>query len=86
MLEWDHNKSEQCRELRGFGFDLAEQFDFSAAQMIVDERKDYGEVRINAFGRIDGAPFAITFTPRGRNIRIISMRRMHEKEARRYGI
>jgi len=26
------------------------------------------------------------FTPRGDRLRIISMRRMHEKEARRYGI
>ena len=53
---------------------------------MADERKDYGELRFRAVGRIEGRPYMVVFTPRGKRLRIISMRRMHEKEARKYGI
>lgn len=86
MFEWDPVKSEANHKKRGFRFDLAEDFDFSSAVIQEDTRKDYGETRYRAFGRIDGVAYAIAFTPRGKNLRIISMRRMHDKEADRYGI
>ena len=86
MLEWDEEKSERNRRLRGFGFELAEAFDFAGAWIVEDRRRDYGERRFRAVGRIDGLPYMVVFTPRDERIRIISMRRMHEKEARRYGI
>ncbi len=85
-FEWDERKSERNRHLRGFGFELVREFDFSAALIVPDMRKDYGEARYRAIGRIDGVPYMVVFTPRERRLRIISMRRMHEKEAARYGI
>ncbi|WP_231573654.1 BrnT family toxin [Thermopetrobacter sp. TC1] len=54
--------------------------------MVAHTKKDYGERRFRAVGRIEGLPYMVVFTPRGTRLRIISMRRMHEKEARKYGI
>lgn len=86
MLEWDDKKSRANLKERGFGFDLAEEFDFEKAYIAEDTREDYGERRFRAWGRIDGTPYMVAFTPRGKNIRIISMRRMHENEAKRYNV
>jgi len=85
-FEWDEEKSARNRMLRGFGFELVLDFDFSSALIVEDTRKDYGERRFRAVGRIADLPYMVVFTPRGDRLRIISMRRMHEKEARRYGI
>lgn len=51
-----------------------------------DTRFDYGERRIRAFGRVDGKAYCIAIAPRDGTIRVLSARRMHEKEANRYGI
>jgi len=86
MFEWDEIKNRKNQEQRGLGFDLIENFDFETARIIEGDRKEYGERRFRCFGRIDGIPYMIAFTPRHNKIRIISMRRMHEKEADHYGI
>ena len=86
MFEWDQNKSDNNKITRGFGFDLIKQFDFATAYISRDEREQYEEPRYRAFGRIDGFGYMVAFTLRNNKIRVISMRRMHEKEAIRYGI
>lgn len=52
--------------------------------VIVDDRRDYGEDRFRAFGRVDGEARCLAFTIRDGEIRAISLRRAHEKEMRRY--
>jgi uncharacterized protein len=42
------------------------------------------ETRFRAFGRIEGKGHAVAFTMRGDEMRLISFRRAHEKEMRRY--
>lgn len=84
--EWDKAKSLANRRKHGVGFELVLQFDWFAAVVELDERYDYGEPRYRAFGRLDTRPYCIAFTPRGQRLRIISIRPMHEKEARSYGI
>jgi len=83
-FDWDPNKSEtNCRE-RGFGFEYAARIFAGPVLERVDARKDYGEVRIQALGEIDGLAFVVVFTDRqieGRPVHwIISARRAHEKE------
>ncbi len=46
-----------------------------------DTRRDYGEVRVNAFGFVEGRLFACTYTRRGDVYRIISVRRARAEEA-----
>lgn len=63
----------------------------SVAELVLDEavvledrRKDYGEVRFNAYGPIGGVLYALSFTLRGEDIRVISLRRAREKEVRQW--
>lgn len=86
MYEWDDLKDKANHEKHGVGFELAYQFDWSVSVVEQDERFDYGEARYRAFGRIAGKGYCLAFTFRGCNIRVISIRPMHEKETRRYGI
>ena len=85
-MEWDEEKSEKNRRERGFGFEVAYGFDWDNAETERDDRKDYGEVRYRAFGWAEEMRLCIAFTFRGETVRIISIRRVHDKEARKYGI
>lgn len=68
------------------GLSLADFAGFDAEPtVLVDDRKDYGEVRYRAFGRIDGRGHCLVFTYRGNDMRLISFRPAHEKEMKRHG-
>ncbi len=47
-------------------------------------RRDYGERRLVSIGEIDGEVFAIVYTWRGANRRIISARRARRRERDAY--
>jgi len=49
-----------------------------------DERRDYGEARIGAFGTVDGEVFFVIYTPRGANRRVISARKAGSNERTLY--
>lgn len=59
-------------------------FDDNTDITIADNRADYGERRYRTFGRIAGMGYMIAFTIRGDQLRLISFRRAHEKEMKRY--
>jgi uncharacterized DUF497 family protein len=75
-----------ARNIARHGLSLADftGFDEEAAVQ-VDDRRDYGETRFVALGRIGGVPHAVVYTRRGETMRLISFRRAHEKELRRHG-
>jgi len=54
------------------------------AVIVADTRFDYGEQRFNAYGLVDGTLHAMTFTLRGDDVRVISLRRARPKEVKRY--
>lgn len=83
-IEFDPPKDAKNIELHGLSLVNFSGFDEEPV-VVVDERKDYGEIRYRAFGRIGGKGHMIAYTVRGENIRLISFRRAHEKEMRRYG-
>ena len=62
-------------EFRGFDIDPS---------IYVDDRHDYGETRLLARGRIGGRGYCVVFTVSNAVARVISFRRAHEKEMRRY--
>ena len=67
------------------GVSLADFVGFDVEpQVIVDDRFDYGEVRFQARGRIDGQPFCLVYVETPMGIRLISFRRAHRKEMRRH--
>jgi len=49
-----------------------------------DARKDYGEIRIIAFGVAHQRELAVVYTLRGQRRRIISARRAHRSERKAY--
>ena len=67
------------------GMSLADFDGFDAQPVVVvDDRRDYGETRFRAFGRIDGEGHCIVYTVADAIMRLISFRRAHDKEMRRY--
>lgn len=55
-------------------------FDDLMAFEEIDERKDYGEERINVIGMCDGIILHVTYTERGDRIRLISARKAEKDE------
>ncbi|WP_301103407.1 BrnT family toxin [Propionivibrio sp.] len=80
----DPVKSASNIELRGLSFERVADFDFQTAVFEVDDRRDYGESRMTAIGRLDGIPHVLVFTMRGETLRVISFRKANKREVRRY--
>ena len=83
-IEFDPVKSEKNARERGLAFDLVADFDFDSAQIVKDERRDYGEVRYRAVGRLNDAVAVVVFTLRHEAVRVISLRPANRKERLRY--
>lgn len=84
--EWDESKYATNLKKHQIAFELIYEFDWSNAKFDVDDRFDYGEERLLAFGRIDGRGYAVVYVKRGDRVRIISMRRAHDKELAVYDL
>lgn len=83
-FEWDEGKSEWNRVHRGFGFEIVREFDWDNAPTRISGRGD--EVRYVSVGTHEHGALSIVWTLRGNKVQIISLRRMHTKEARKYGL
>ena len=81
--EFDPAKDEANLAAHGLRLSDFAGFDTEAA-VVEDKRFDYGERRFRAFGRIDGKGYCLVLTIRQGKERLISFRRCHEKEMRRY--
>jgi uncharacterized DUF497 family protein len=84
MFEWDEEKRQETIEARGVDFLYAAQIFEGETVRIVDDRQDYGETRYLAVGTVTGEFFAVVYTLRGDNIRLISARKARKKEYERY--
>lgn len=84
MIEFDEAKAVANIAKHGLPLTLAEEMDMSEAVIVVDDRKDYGEARLRAYGRIGDRWHCLVFTVRGDAIRAISLRHAHQKEIRRH--
>ena len=83
---WDDAKNAENLRERGLSFQLVYEVDWQSVVYEEDSRFDYGERRVRAVARIDGKPYCIVIVPRDGTIRVLSVRRMHEKEAKRYDV
>lgn len=67
------------------GLSLADFIGFDSAPVVrIDDRYDYGETSFRAWGRIGAHGFCVVFTVTSTGMRVISFRRAHDKEMRRY--
>lgn len=83
-IGFDPDKDAINQGKHGLSFADIRPFDVTPIVRI-DDRRDYGETRYQAFGRIDGKGYCLVFAFTGTDIRAISFRRAHEKELRRHG-
>ncbi len=84
-FEWDEQKKNQNIVKHGFGFSIAEEFFNGKTFEQIDNRKNYGEKRLIAFGEIAGKILTVVYTIRSYDTyRIISIRRASKNEQRTY--
>ena len=84
---WDENKRLLNIKNHEIDFFVAEKIYYSEdASAMVDDRKDYGEERYLIYGTVDSLKMCLCCAFRDDNIRVISIRRVHDKEWRKvYG-
>jgi len=82
-FEWDENKSHSNKEKHGIAFEAATQL-WNDKDRIEIQTSFPGENRSILIARIENKPWTAIFTERGDAIRIISVRRARNKEAKLY--
>jgi uncharacterized DUF497 family protein len=85
LIQFDAAKNARNIAERGLSFEQAAKFDFEGATFLVDERREYGEVRRIAIGYLHGRLHYLCFTETADGIRVISFRKANAREATRYG-
>ena|SRR5690348_11427804 len=80
LFEWDEAKSARNFGERGFGFDYAARIFLGPTLEQPDERRDYGEVRIQAIGQVGEDVLFVVYTDRDTARHIISARLASRKE------
>ncbi len=83
-VEFDSDKDRANRRKHGISLAAAAAMNFLTAQIIPDDRRDYGEARFRATGWIGGRLHMLVFTMRGDIVRAISLRKANDRERRRH--
>lgn len=83
-IVFDPAKNARNLRERGLSFERVVDFDFGSALFEEDARCDYGEIRIRAFGFLDGRLHALVFVETPNGIRVISFRKTNAREVRHY--
>jgi Uncharacterized protein conserved in bacteria len=82
---FDPEKRRLTLEQRGLDFADADKVFDGPHLTIEDDRIDYGEVRYLTVGMLEQRMVVLVWTPRGQDLRIISMRKANDREQRAYG-
>jgi len=82
LFEWDEAKSQRNLNERGFCFEYAARVFLGPTLERPDNRREYGEVRIQAIGRVIDDILFVVYTDRGDARHIISARLASRKERR----
>ena len=84
LYDFDPSKEAVNQAKHGVTFVAAEDFDWSTALVAEDLRKNYGEQRFVALGKIGRRVHVLVFTPRGEKVWLISLRKANAREVKRY--
>lgn len=79
-IAFDPRKDARNIALRGISLAVAETLLSGFIVEKIDDRRDYGEIRIIAIGEIGGLEYVCVYTQRGEVVRPISLRRAKRKE------
>ena len=83
-IEFDSAKNAANLSKHGVSLALAAELDWEAALVWVDERFEYGEMRMVALAPKTGILYYAAFVDRGDVRRIISLRRANRREVKHY--
>ena len=83
-ITYDAAKNARNVEERGLSFEQVQAFDFQSALFVVDDRKEYGEVRYRGLGLVGERVHALVFTETPKGIRVISFRKANRREVKSY--
>ena len=81
-IEFDSGKDEINRLKHGVPLAIGAEVLRNRVEQIIDDRRDYGEARFNAFGLVNGRLFVCTYTMRDQTHRLISVRKASKQEQR----
>ena len=84
MITWDESKRQENLRKHGLDFVGCETvFDHPVVTQD-DDREAYHEQRLNLIGWLNGRLIHLTYTERGENVHVISLREATPHEIRRY--
>jgi uncharacterized DUF497 family protein len=80
-FDWNNRKNRKNKKVHNADFETASRIWDGFVVERPDERFEYGEERVNAFGTVDGRVLAVTYTLRGADVyRLISARKATSDE------
>ena len=84
---WDEEKRKANIAKHGLDFNRAHEVLTSTPIVdFIDARNDYGETRHLAYAEVKKEKMCLCYVARGSEIRVISLRRVHDKEWRKVWI
>lgn len=83
-IEFDRAKDEGNQSKHGVSLALADELDWEAALVWVDDRFKYSELRMIALAPMTNILYYVAFVDRGSARRIISLRRANRREVKHY--
>lgn len=84
MFEWDQAKERSNITKHRLDFRTASRIFLDPLLLEFEDEREYGEIRWNAIGVVDGRILFVTYTERNGRIRMISARGAEPHERRRY--
>jgi uncharacterized DUF497 family protein len=79
-ITYDPDKRARTLKERGLDFEDATIVFAGLTVEVEDTRKDYGEIRMLCYGKLEGRLVVIGYTPRGADRHIFSMRKANRRE------
>ncbi|MBV8210153.1 MAG: BrnT family toxin [Burkholderiaceae bacterium] len=83
-ITFDPSKDAANRLKHGVSLAVARELDWDSALVRLDERFDYGELRMIALAPRNNVLYYVAFTDRGNVRRVISLRRATRREVKHY--
>ena len=83
-ITYDPKKNAANIAKHGVSFEDAYHFDFATSHIMLDTRRDYGEMRWRATGFIRNRLHMLVYVETADGIRAISLRKAHIKERKIY--
>lgn len=83
-IEFDPTKDASNREKHGLSLALASELDWDEALVWIDDRHEYGELRMIALAPSTGILYYVAFVDRDDARRIISLRKANRREVKHY--